>query len=574
MTEKQGFMTALYERLSRDDELNGESNSISNQKKLLEQYAKEHGFTNLVHFTDDGISGTRFDRPGFLAMMKEVESGKVGTILIKDMSRMGRDYLKVGQYMELLRQKNVRLIAVNENVDSFREDDDFTPFRNIMNEWYARDTSKKIKSTFKAKGKSGKHVASTTPYGYLKDKDDPNVWIVDEEAAVVVRRIFHMTMDGYGPYQIARALKEDKVEIPAVHMAKKDAGLWKGRVEEIKDPYGWGSSTVAGILKKREYLGHTVNFKTRKHFKDKKSHYVSEDNWTVFENTQEAIIDQETFDNVQRIRSNVRRYPDGWGEAHPLTGLMYCADCGSKMYVHRVNNGKRVPQYTCSAYSKVPVGTLCQTQHRINADVIMELIKELLKAVAEYSQLNREEFLETVKKAQTSQQSSEIIRLKSRLAEAKKRVQELEKLICYCMEKESITEEDVAVICSEQTENKIFDMINAMAEKKQKKAMELYYDLLALKEPPMRILYLITRQFNLLMQVKELSEEGYSAKTISERLKMAGFIVRNCLRQAEYFSLKTLKEALQDCVRMEEAVKTGRMNDVMSVELLLVKYSS
>ena len=170
MTEKQGFMTALYERLSRDDELNGESNSISNQKKLLEQYAKEHGFTNLVHFTDDGISGTRFDRPGFLAMMKEVESGKVGTILIKDMSRMGRDYLKVGQYMELLRQKNVRLIAVNENVDSFREDDDFTPFRNIMNEWYARDTSKKIKSTFKAKGKSGKHVASTTPYELLLRK--------------------------------------------------------------------------------------------------------------------------------------------------------------------------------------------------------------------------------------------------------------------------------------------------------------------------------------------------------------------------------------------------------------------
>jgi len=291
---------------SHDDELNGESNSISNQKKLLEQYAKEHGFTNLVHFTDDGISGTRFDRPGFLAMMKEVESGKVGTILIKDMSRMGRDYLKVGQYMELLRQKNVRLIAVNENVDSFRKDDDFTPFRNIMNEWYARGACKKIKSAFKSKGKSGKHMASTTPYGYLKDKDDPNVWIVDEEAAAVVRRIFHMIMDGYGPYQIARALKEDKVEIPAVYMAKKDAGLWKCRVEEIKDPHGWCSSTVAGILKKREYLGHTVNFKTGKHFKDKKSHYVSEDNWTMFENTQEAIIDQETFDNVQRIRSNVR----------------------------------------------------------------------------------------------------------------------------------------------------------------------------------------------------------------------------------------------------------------------------
>ncbi|WP_442345838.1 recombinase family protein [Faecalibacillus intestinalis] len=243
----------------------------------MEQYAKEHGFTNLIHFTDDGICGTRFDRPGFLAMMKEVESGKVGTILIKDMSRMGRDYLKVGQYMELLRQKNVRLIAMNENVDSFRKDDDFTPFRNIMNEWYARDTSKKIKLTFKAKGKSGKHVASTTPYGYLKYPENPDHWIVDEEAAKIVQRIFHMTMDGRGPYQIARILKEEQVEIPAVHMAKKDAGLWKGRVDEIKDPYGWGSSTVVGILKKREYLGHTVNFKTRKHFKDKKSHYVGED---------------------------------------------------------------------------------------------------------------------------------------------------------------------------------------------------------------------------------------------------------------------------------------------------------
>ena len=217
-------------------------------------------------------------------------------------------------------------------------------------------------------------------------------------------------------------------------MARHGAGLWQGRVDEIKDPYAWGSSTVAGILKKREYLGHTVNFKTRKHFKDKKSHYVSEDNWTVFEDTQEAIIDQETFDNVQRIRKNVRRYPDGWGEAHPLTGLMYCADCGAKMYVHRVNNGKRIPQYTCSAYSKIPVGTLCPTQHRINADIVMELIKDLLKAIAEYSHLNREEFIETVKTTQSSQQSSEIVRLKNRLAEAKKRLQELEKLICRIYE--------------------------------------------------------------------------------------------------------------------------------------------
>lgn len=430
----QEKLTALYERLSHDDDLMGESNSISNQKQMLSEYAEFHGLTPYIHFTDDGISGTRFDRPGFVSMMDAIKAGQIGTVIIKDMSRLGRDYLMVGQIQEMLRQKQVRLIAINDGHDSLNGDDDFLPFRNIMNEWYAKDTSKKIRSTFKAKGNSGKHVASTTPYGYLKDPENKEHWIVDEEAAQVVRRIFQMTMDGYGPYQIAKKLKEDQVEIPAVHMARHGAGLWQGRVDEIKDPYAWGSSTVAGILKKREYLGHTVNFKTRKHFKDKKSHYVSEDNWTVFEDTQEAIIDQETFDNVQRIRKNVRRYPDGWGEAHPLTGLMYCADCGAKMYVHRVNNGKRIPQYTCSAYSKVPVGTLCQTQHRINADIVMELIKDLLKAIAEYSHLNREEFIETVKTTQSSQQSSEIVRLRNRLAEAKKRLQELEKLICRIYE--------------------------------------------------------------------------------------------------------------------------------------------
>ena len=430
----QKKLTALYERLSHDDDLMGESNSISNQKQMLSEYAQSHGLEPYIHFTDDGISGTRFDRPGFVSMMDAIKAGQIGTVIIKDMSRLGRDYLMVGQIQEMMRQKQVRLIAINDGHDSLNGDDDFLPFRNIMNEWYAKDTSKKIRSTFKAKGNSGKHVASTTPYGYLKNPEDKDHWIVDEEAAQVVRRIFQMTMDGYGPYQIAKKLKEDQVEIPAVHMARHGAGLWQGRVDEIKDPYAWGSSTVAGILKKREYLGHTVNFKTRKHFKDKKSHYVSEDNWTVFEDTQEAIIDQETFDNVQRIRKNVRRYPDGWGEAHPLTGLMYCADCGAKMYVHRVNNGKRIPQYTCSAYSKVPVGTLCQTQHRINADIVMELIKDLLKAIAEYSHLNREEFIETVKTTQNSQQSSGMLKLKNRLAEAKKRVQELEKLLCRIYE--------------------------------------------------------------------------------------------------------------------------------------------
>ena len=371
-------ITPLYERLSHDDELQGESNSISNQKQMLEDYARRNGFPNPTHFTDDGISGTRFDRPGFTAMMEEVEAGRVEAIIIKDMSRLGRDYLKVGQIMEILRVKGVRLIAINDGVDSINGDDDFTPFRNIMNEYYARDTSKKIKSVFKAKGMSGKHLTGTVAYGYLWDEKREN-WIVDDEAAAVVRRIFAMALDSYGPYQIATRLAADKIEIPAVHLARHGEGVNKNKT--FKDPYGWGASTVVQILKRREYLGHTVNFKTRKHFKDKKSHYVDESEWTIFENTHEAIIDQETFDNVQRIRGNARRYPDGFGEAHPLTGLMYCADCSGKMYVHRTYNGKRIPQYTCGQYGKYPIGSLCPTQHRIRAEGVLTLISDMLRAM-------------------------------------------------------------------------------------------------------------------------------------------------------------------------------------------------
>ena len=387
------MITALYERLSRDDDLEGESNSISNQKRQLEDYARSQGFPNPVHFTDDGISGTCFDRPGFLEMMKQVEAGRVEYLLIKDMSRLGRDYLKVGQIMEILRQKGVRLIAINDGVDSARGDDDFTPFRNIMNEYYARDTSRKIRSTFQSKGKSGKHVTGLVIYGYLWN-EARDQWLVDEYSAGIVKRIFAMTIEGMGPYQIANRLKEEKVLIPSAYLATHNEGVNKNK--SFKDVYGWGSSTIVNILDKREYLGHTVNFKTRKHFKDKKSHYVPEDEWTIFENTHEAIIDQETFDLAQKVRSKVRRYPDGWGEVAPLTGLMYCADCGGKMYVHRTNNGKRISQYTCSQYTKVPCGTLCKTQHRINESVVLELISDLLKAIAEYAQHDRAEFVRDV----------------------------------------------------------------------------------------------------------------------------------------------------------------------------------
>ena len=383
-------ITPLYERLSRDDELQGESNSISNQKQMLEDYARQNGFPNPTHFTDDGISGTCFDRPGFNAMMKEVEADHVEAIIIKDMSRLGRDYLKVGQIMEILRVKGVRLIAINDGVDSIRGDDDFTPFRNIMNEYYARDTSKKIKSVFKAKGMSGKHLTGTVLYGYIWDESRTH-WLVDEEAAEVVRRIFAFTMAGYGPYQISQILQQQKVEIPSIHLARHGEGVNRGK--SVKDIYGWGSSTIVNILKKREYLGHTINFKTRKHFKDKKSHYVPESEWTIFENTHEAIIDQETFDNVQRIRANVKRYPDGWGEAHPLT-----------------------------------------TQHRIRAEAVLTLIADTLRAIADYSKNNRAEFVQTVQDAQTAQEASDISKKKKRLTVAQKRAGELEKLICKIYE--------------------------------------------------------------------------------------------------------------------------------------------
>ena len=424
-------ITPLYERLSRDDDLQGESNSISNQKQMLEDYARRNGLPNPTHFTDDGISGTRFDRPGFLAMMEEVEAGRVEAIVIKDMSRLGRDYLKVGQVMEILRQKGVRLIAINDGVDSLNGDDDFTPFRNIMNEYYARDTSRKIRSVFKSKGMSGKHLTGTVIYGYLWNESREH-WLVDEEAAAVVRRIFSLAMEGYGPYQIAQQLSADKVEMPAVHLARYGEGVNKNKT--FADIYRWSASTVVEILKKREYLGHTINFKTRKHFKDKKSHYVDQSEWTIFENTHEAIIDQETFDNVQRIRGNARRYPDGFGEAHPLTGLMYCADCGGKMYVHRTYNGKRIPQYTCGQYGKYPIGSLCPTQHRIKAEVVLTLIADMLRAIAEYSKNDRAEFIRTVQETQAAQQTADISQKRKRLAAAQKRAGELEKLICKIYE--------------------------------------------------------------------------------------------------------------------------------------------
>src|SRR5574344_2015231 len=325
-------ITALYCRLSRDDELQGDSNSIKNQKSILKKYADDNGFINTEFFVDDGVSGTTFDRPDFQRMITEMDAGRIGTIIVKDMSRLGRDYLKVGYYTEIaFPNAEVRFIAINNGVDSAnQQDSDFTPFLNIINEWYAKDTSKKIRAVFKAKGQAGKPLCTNPPYGYVKDPDDKTHWVIDKEAADVVRQAFHLCMDGYGPTQIAKEFNKRHIMNPTAHAKANGITIPDNRGHD--DDYIWRGSTIVHMLSRQEYLGHTVNFKTyRKSYKQKKQLKNDPSQWQIFENTHEAIIDRETFDIVQRIRDGRRRVTP-MGKMPTLSGMVYCADCGSKMY--------------------------------------------------------------------------------------------------------------------------------------------------------------------------------------------------------------------------------------------------
>jgi DNA invertase Pin-like site-specific DNA recombinase len=342
-------ITALYERLSRDDELQGPSNSIVNQQALLEEYAHKNGFNNIVHFTDDGISGTRWDRPGFTKMMDEIEAGNVSIVLCKDTSRLGRDYLRVGLFMESLRQKGVRLIAVGDNVDTLHGEDDFMPFRNIFAEWHARDTSRKVKTTKKAKGMSGCYTSSHPIYGYVKSEDKKQ-WLVDDEAADVVRRVFRMIIEGYGACQIATILQRERIQCPGYYMAQKGIGTLVSKAFE--DPYRWHGTTVCAMLEHPGYMGHMVNFKSYKpSFKDKKRIAIAPEDWVIFEDRHEAVIDPETWRLANEIRQrSKRRRPDSLGEPHPLSGMLYCADCNTKLRNIRgiINStGKPRDAYTC-----------------------------------------------------------------------------------------------------------------------------------------------------------------------------------------------------------------------------------
>ena len=329
-------ITALYERLSRDDDLAGDSNSIVNQKKMLEDYAKNNGYTNTVHFTDDGFSGGSFERPGWKQMLSRIENGDIGTVIVKDMSRVGRDYLQVGFYTEVFfREKGVRFIAVSNGVDSDNNtSSEFAPFLNIMNEWYLRDCSRKITAVLRAKGKEGKPITSNPPYGYVKSPDDKNLWLVDEEAAEVVKKIFRLTVEGMGPYQIAKRLMEEKVEKPSYYQATRQRGNFQTMCD-FETPYNWTGGSVVRILERPEYMGDTVNFRSHKEsYKDKKAVKNSSEDILIFQDTHEPIIDRRTWYLVQELRKTVRRV-DTSGEGSLLTGKLYCADCGGKMHYRR-----------------------------------------------------------------------------------------------------------------------------------------------------------------------------------------------------------------------------------------------
>lgn len=418
----QEEITALYCRLSQDDKQEGDSNSIINQKKILKKYALDRGYTNIQFYIDDGVSGTTFNRAGFQSMIADVETGKVKRVIVKDMSRLGRDYLQVGMYTEIFfPEHDVHFIAVNDGVDSNQEDNEFTPFRNIINEWYAKDTSKKIRAVKRSKGMAGEHIGSHPPYGYMKNPENKKEWIIDEEAAEVVREIFRLCVGGYGPTRIAHILTEREILCPTYYALEKGG---KPRTALPADKYTWNGPVVAKILDRMDYLGHTVNFKTRvKSYKVHKTIYNSPDQWKVFEGTHEAIIDKETFEIVQKIRAGKRR-PTRMGEMPMFSGLLYCADCGRKLSFHRkADEPAEKHHYLCENYRS---NTANCTMHYIRNVVVERIVLENLKEVIQYVSNYEDEFVRMIMDSDMRQRNRELSQKKKRLAEIQKRIGELD----------------------------------------------------------------------------------------------------------------------------------------------------
>lgn len=429
-TQDEGI-TALYERLSQEDKLEGESNSIANQKKILERYCREHGITAYRHYDeDDGYSGTNFNRPGFQRMLADIKAGKIKRVIVKDMSRFGRDYLQVGFYTDMLFPDfGVHFIAVNDGVDSTRGENEFTAIRNVFNEMYARDTSKKIRATWQSKGKSGEHLTTIPPYGYMKDPDNKKKWIIDEEAAAVVQQIFALCVSGMGPTQIAKWLEKHEIYNPTAYSQAKGRPVTN---KPTANPYKWTNETVSRTLERIEYLGHTVNFKTRKQsYKSKKKLWNDPSEWVIFENTQPPIVEESVFLIVQNIRRS-RRRPTKMGDMGIFSGLVFCAECGGKMYQCRATNFTEEQKYfICSTYRKGK--DLCTT-HSIKNVVLHEIVLRNLREAIEYVTQYEAEFIQEAADSRLRERDAEFSRKRETLSRAESRIAELDNLFKHLYE--------------------------------------------------------------------------------------------------------------------------------------------
>ena len=448
-------ITALYARLSQEDALDGESNSIANQKKILLKYAKDIGFSNPIFFIDDGVSGVTFDRPGWNEMIRLAEAGKVTTVIVKDMSRMGRDYLKVGYYTEsFFAERDIRYIAINDGVDSDKGDNEFTPFRNLFNDFYARDTSKKIRAVMRAKGNAGEHLCTNPPYGYMKSPDNKKQWIVDEEAAAVVKRIFDLCVAGKGPMQIAKILTADKVLTVKAYYAKRDGKTMPDNL------YRWDYKSISGILERPEYTGCTVNFKTySKSHKLKKRLQNTPENYRIFPNTQSAIIEEKVFERVQGLRANKRR-PTKTGRQGLFSGLLYCADCGEKLYFCTTNSfSPKQEHYVCSNY-KSNTGTC--SAHFIREETLTLFVRQRIFDVTAMFFDDIQGFQNMVYQQRFEEAEKAIKQKKKELEQAKKRIAELDRIF------KRIYEDDISGTISHER----FLKLSAEYEAEQKELTE------------------------------------------------------------------------------------------------------
>ncbi len=383
----------LYERLSRDDNLEGESYSIGNQKKLLAKVAKEKGYTNLVHFLDDGISGVTMDRPGFVEMICQLEQGKAAAVFVKDLSRLGRNYIEVGRLTEeFFPDHDIRLVAVSDNIDTAEGENELAPIRNLFNEWYARDISKKRRISNKIKGNAGEPMGQP-PYGYIKDPNDPKHWIVDDEAAQVVRRVYSMTLEGFGTEQIAAQLEKDDVLTPRAYWLTK--GIKRPGKGKQQPPAKWNSSTITKILSLQEYCGDILNFKTySKSYKNKKRIDNDRENWVVFQDVHEAIIERAVYEQVQQKRGKIRKRRTNNGEHNMFSGLLVCADCGSNLHFHFNQGNPEIKYFNCSNY-KGNRGT-CTSTHYVRVDFLEEVVLGEIRRLTKFASLYEDEFVKAV----------------------------------------------------------------------------------------------------------------------------------------------------------------------------------